>query len=119
MNHFCGMKFGFFLVVAVGALVLAVQVLKRLPAASFTDAAAAASAEDLMENEAREFIRKRLGKEVKLAKASHHIMNDGTLIVTQDVLYENSADTRWLFRYSPPPYKLILVTTDGRTVYQP
>ncbi|MDZ4405734.1 hypothetical protein [Prosthecobacter sp.] len=112
------MKFGFFLLVVVGALVFAVQVLKRLPSDRFTEAAAVVSAEDQIENEAREFLRKRLGPQVKLAPSSREVMNDGTLIVTQDVLYENSANARWLFRYSPPPYKLLLVTTDGRTVFE-
>jgi hypothetical protein len=112
------MKYGFFLIVVAGALVFAVQVLRRLPSDRFTEAAAAVTPEDQLANEAREYLRKRLGEEVRLAKSSHQVMNDGTLIVTQDVLYENSADVRWLFRYSPPPRRLLLVTSDGRTVYQ-
>lgn len=79
---FGGMKYGFFLIAVAGALVFAVQVLKRLPSDRFTEAAAV-TPEDQLANEAREHLRKRLGEEVRLAKSSHQVMNDGTLIVTR------------------------------------
>ncbi|MBE2287405.1 MAG: hypothetical protein IAE77_28380 [Prosthecobacter sp.] len=112
------MKFGFFVVAVVAALFFAVQVLKRLPKASFEEAAAAMTEEEKVANEAREYLRKRLGKDVPLAKGRHDVMNDGTVIVTQTVVYKNSADSIWVFRYSPPPRQLLLVTNDGRVVFQ-
>lgn len=110
------MKFYWLVLGAVVALVLIVQVAKRLPSGGFTDATAAELPDDRAVRMARDLVYQHTG--LGMREVSRMPMSDGALIILADVnIGENFKPVRWVFRFNAER-DLMLAVADGKTVLE-